>query len=483
MSRKTYRSELVSRIEPPAEHWVEPPWHHSRRARLFGLTFFLSLLSGLAWTALQPPEYRSVATVLMSAPTAIDVKADDADIQNVAIQRKILLGSPIIGRIAKDLDRSQNQSPSIGELRGMLSVEPVPQTNMVELIAAGSNGKLLPTLVSTWLDAYLEVRAEETAKSKSQTLDVVGDELAGLGVKIREAREALDQHRRANNIISAQREENEVLSRLEGLNNALNNAMEEEVKTGAHLQTLQDALEKGKLVVPSAEQPRVAALEVELRELRKEIAELSKRYTMEYINKQPRMRAVIERSQELESELAVILAAGSETELAVARQNYSAAQQSVLRLQEKLEIHRRRVADFTRIYATHEALVDDLERLEELNREALARQVQVQVRDLDKYPQVSIIQRPADLSERVGPDYLILSAGALLGAFVLGIVGVWLYGFLGHPATPVPMGSVHLHPPQGVDGLEYSRQVEARLASSESPRLGTTGEVDPDQQA
>jgi uncharacterized protein involved in exopolysaccharide biosynthesis len=441
---------------------------------LFGLTFLLTLLAGLVWIVLQPANYRSVATVLISAPRAIDAKTDDVDIQNVAIQRKILLGNAITERIQSELQRLHQVQLSAEELSSKLQVEAVAGTNVIEFIAAGTQAELLPELVNIWLDVYLAVRAEEVALLKNRTLDEVEGELVDLDGKLQAAREALDQYRRANEIISAQREENEVLARLDGLNSSLNNAIEEEVTTRAYMETLLEAIRRGEQVVPRGEQTRVAALEVDLRKLQREMAELSKRYTMEYINKQPQMRAVIERTEEVKAELASILSAGSETELFSARQAHAAARQSVADLQAKLDVHKQRVADFTRIYAKHEALVDDLARLEELNRETQTRQVQVEILDLDKYPQVSIIQRPSDKSLRTGPDYLVLTGAVLLASFIVGIICVWLYGFLGHSvpaASYVPIADVHLHAPKAPDELGYSTEIDSRRIDSDPNRL------------
>ena len=64
----------------------------------------LTLLAGVIFTLLQPLVYRSSATVLMSAPSAIDAEVAAADIQSVAIQRKILLGEDITLRLAAELD-------------------------------------------------------------------------------------------------------------------------------------------------------------------------------------------------------------------------------------------------------------------------------------------------------------------------------------------------------------------------------------------
>jgi succinoglycan biosynthesis transport protein ExoP len=165
---------------------------------------------------------------------------------------------------------------------------------------------------------------------------------------------------------------------------------------------------------------------------------------------------------------------GRVVELAAAEQAHAAARQTVLDLQQKLDDHKAGVVKFNRIYATHQALADDLAGLEELNREAQARQVQVEVRQVEKYPQVSVIERPGPKAERIGPDYLVLIGGTVAVALGLGVFSVWLYGYLGHrkqqPAY-VTLSGVHMYP-QDVSGeLAYTSQPDPRISQSDMPLL------------
>jgi polysaccharide biosynthesis transport protein len=457
----------------PGERAGEP-WHQSGRARLFGLVFCVTLVIGVVWTLLQPVVYRSSATVLMSAPTAIDAEVTEADIQSVAIQRKILLGEEITGRLAAELAESGGADLDADEIHSLLQVDPVPQTNLVEMSAQGADSELLPKLVKRWIDVYLAIRANEIEQRKEQTMLIVQDELDGLADKVEQARIALDQYREEHEIISVERQENEVLARLDGLNSALNNAIEEEVKTRAYLDALQTSISKGQPVVPQTERRGVEAMDRELRELRAQMVEMSKLYTPDYIDKQPQLRAIPERIEELEAKLAQALSQGRNAELSRARQAHAAAQQTVSDLQRKLDDHKQRVSRFNTIYATHQALVEDLASLEELNRDTQARMVQVEVRQVEKYPQVSIIDRPGLNSRRIGPDYLLFLGGTLCAAIALGVFSVWLYGYLGpRSAQPayVTLSGVHLYP-QDVSGeLAYTTQPAPRLATNETPLL------------
>ncbi len=255
------------------------------------------------------------------------------------------------------------------------------------------------------------------------------------------------------------------MARLDGLNRALNAAVEEEVKARANLDTLRDAIARGEKVVPKADTRSVAQTERELEELRARLLELSKRYTDEYIAKQAEYRAIPARIAELEGKLAATYRQGQSAQLLAARQAHAASVQAVRDLEGKLEEHKAAVEQFNRIYATHQALAEDVARLEELYRETQARLVQVEVRAVEKYPQVSVIEPPATRAERVGPNYLLLLGGTFAGSTALAVFAVWLYGFLAERReTPayVTLSGVHFYPPEGAAELP---------ATSTSPKL------------
>ncbi len=475
------RIESMPRFDRYASQVPAEPWHRSGRARLFLVVFCLVCVIGLIYTALQPAVYRSSATVLMSAPSAIDAQISEEDIQGVAIQRKILLGGEITGRLAALLSEQEAINIPVIELRSLLQVESVPETNLVEMYAQGSDDQLLPVLVNNWIDVYLAIRAEDIEEGKQQTLQMVQGELSGLEVRLEQARAALSQFRQEHEIISMERQENAVLARLDGLNQALNNAIEEEAKSRAYLDTLRQAVAQGAQVVPQDERSAVDGLHMELRQLQAEYFELTKRYTSEYIQKDPRLRAIPERIGELEAALARALSQGMQMELANASQAHAAAQQTAADLQRQLDDHKQEVTRFNTIYATHQALAEDLASLEQINRDVQARQVQVEVRQVEKYPQVSVIDRPRSVSQRIGPDYLLLLGATLGAALGLAVFSVWLMGFLTPKSTQpayVTLSGVHMYPQDGGQLAYNPNQSDPRLGSESAARI--EGQVDQD---
>jgi uncharacterized protein involved in exopolysaccharide biosynthesis len=461
-------------------------WHRSVRARLFALAFGVTLALGIGWTLLQPVVYRSSATVLMSAPSAIDADIEKANVQSVAIQSRILLGGEVTRNLLQSFEPREAGELDATYLREVLRVDAVPETNLVEMVAEGEDAELLPDLVNSWIDVYLAIRAQSVQSTQQQTLGVVQDQMAGLSQRVEEARDALASYRDEHKITSVERQQNEELAQLDGLNAALNSAVKGEVKAKAILQSLRQAIATGKNVVPPSERKSVEGMETELFQLQTKMARLSKTYTENYIRNQPSTREIPQRIAELEAALNSELAKGQSLVLAQAEQEHAAAVQTVEDLREKLAAQEEKAAQFTTIYNKHEALAEDLEELEKVYRDTQSRLVQVEVNQVEKYPQVEVIDRPAEHSERVGPDYLILLGGSVAAALGMGILSVWLYGFLGHrPPKPafVTLSGVHMYP-QDMQQLGYSAPAASRIGQA-NPHLldrqqGTQANDEPD---
>jgi succinoglycan biosynthesis transport protein ExoP len=474
MERDRPTVEPLHRLPPFPEEETSEPWLRSIRARVFGISFILTLIIGLAATFGQPTVYRSSATVLMSAPTAIDATIKEADIQSVAIQRRILLGGVVTGSLLSTLDDDHGIAVDLAYLREVLQVNPVEGTNLVEMTALGAEAELLPTLVHSWIEVYLQIRAADVQDRQKQTLLVVESQLSGLATKVDAAREALALYRDENDITSAERQENDAMARLDGLSTALNKAVEAEITTRADLESLTAALAAGKNVVPQSDRKSVEGMHSELSQLKNTLKNLNKNYTMDYIHKQPKWRDIPNRIAELEAELAEVLEDGQSLILSNAERDYASAGRQVAQVQERYEAQEKEAARFTTLYATHQSLAEDLANLEALNRETQARLVQVEVNQVEKYPQVSVIDRPAGESIRVGPDLKLWLGGTLAAALGVGILSVWMYGFLGpRPAKTgfVTLSGVHMYPQDVQSQLGYAAQPTPGLAQNPTPLI------------
>ena len=443
------------------------PWQRSPRFRLFAVVLFLCLAAGLGYTLSQPAIYESRASLLVSAMTAVDQSSAAPDIQHVAIQRQVLLGNELINRTRDRLDSEVGYDLTRPEIREIMQVEQVPDTNLVEMVARGERERLLPLLINTWTEVYLAARAAEITQSTDNTTRIVSSELDALNQKIETARVALDDFRREHNIISAQREENAELNQLRGLNQSLNDAVDVELRAQGRLETVQARLARGELVIAGSQRDSMKKTQGELQRLNAQLKELERTYTREYIDRHPRMQRIPERIALLETRRAAGLAESNQLALEEAEEAYAAAARTTAKIRERLEQQREKVTVFTTIFAEHETLESDLANLEEIHRATLMRLTQIESSQLQKYPQVKVID-PASEATMIGPPYLIYSLIVLAGSVFTALFAVWLSSWLNPTQKPpnVMLSGVHMYPTR--EALAYQ---QAALAQQQNPAL------------
>ena len=416
--------------------------------------------------------------MLTVAPPEADQRGAEADIQHVAIQRHRLLSLPLLEAVVQKIDSENSDNkitlPSIYQLQPMLDVVSVPETNLVELRAEGPDAALLPQLVNTWVNVYLEIRAEEIRRVTEETTDSVLQQYEQLGEKVTQKREALDEFRKNNEILSIGRDENQVLARLKGLNDSLNTAIEEEIKARARLDAINAAIERGQTVVPDQDKRSLTQMESRAQELREQLAELDRRYTREFLSLSPELKVIPEQLAELEKMIRRKHNLGRNIVVTVAEQEYAAAQQTTAVLRQELEGHKQKATEFTAKFAEHEALVEDLARLEELYRLAEERQVQIEVKNREKYPQVMVVDWAFMPTKPIWPHYMRDAGFVLAGSLLIALLMVWLIDYLTpkreteQPASPI---DITIYPGEGAAAIGQQPAPDAMLESRSSPAL------------
>jgi len=474
-------SRFLSNTELPLGNHRTPPVNRpgvrSRRLTVFLLTFIVSLAIGLFYDFQRSSIYRSSASLLTVAPPEVDQLSAEADIQHVAIQRHRLLSLPLLEKVVQRLAGEDSDDeisiPSVYQLQVMLDVVPVPETNLLELRAEGPDAALLPRLVNAWVNVYLEVRTEEIRRVTEETTDSLRQQYEALGVKITEKREALDGFRKDNEILSIGRDENQVLARLKGLNDSLNTAVEEEIKARARLDAIMAAIKRGQTVVPDQDKRSLTQMEARAQALREQLAELDRRYTREFLSLSPELKVIPEQLAEIEKAINRKHSLGRNIVVTIAEQEYAAAQQTTAELQQALQDHKQKATEFTAKFAEHEALVEDLARLEELYRVTEDRLVQIEVKNREKYPQLMVVDWGILPSEHVWPPYLRDAGIVFAGSLLVALFMVWLVDFLApkreaeHPASPI---DITIYPGEGTAAIEQATP-DAMLESRSSPAL------------
>ena len=427
------------------EHWFQ-----SSRFVIFITTLLVSVSLSLTYVYSRPAIYLSYATLLTVAKTEIDQRSKEADIQHVVIQKKILLGQELITETARRLELLDEISSvlTISDIRQLLNVKPIVETNLVEMTAESADPNILPLLINTWIDVYLDARAETVKQSTGSTKFSLQEELSNLSAKIKSKRIELNQFRQNNNITSTGREENIALARLKGLNDSFNKASEEKVIAKARMEAVNKAINQGHAVVPKEDTRTLSLLEQQAQKLREQLEELDQRYTREYMAKISKFKVIPEQLAALEAKIAGMRQSGQSIVATESLQQYAAAAQTVRVIREQLNAHKKQAAEFTARFAEYEALQSDIEGMELLLRETQERLIKIETKQSERYPQVDIVERAFLPSDPIRPNYLRDALIAIIGSILFALSSVWFAEFLTRkedPNTAINLSGIHLY--------------------------------------
>ena len=176
---------------------------------------------------------------------------------------------------------------------------------------------------------YKEQLERAFRDTSGEALAQIDDELAKLAARVAAKRRAVDDFAARHNVVSLEREENEVLSRVRGAGTALNNANEKLAAAEGKLRSLEEAAAQGKSVVRARDNPTLANLEQRASQIREELRELERSYTPEYLAMDARVRAQRARLAELEQQLASQRQLSQQSSLAEAQEEVASAQEAV----------------------------------------------------------------------------------------------------------------------------------------------------------
>ena len=427
-----------------ADEYLLGPGERPRKDRIrfpiFLAVFIIACGSGLAYTYDRPAVYESNASLLITPPAQATVNRERADARTVGIERHALLANAVLTDLLARLAGIEGERSGVPrdmtELRGMLSVRDVEQTNIVELRGRGPNPRTLPVVINSWADLYLasQVGSQQTSiKDTGARLDKMA-----LDFKQRVAgkRAEIDRFRRRHDIVSMQREENRVLARLKGLTRSFNAAKDEELEAQSKISAIRRAIEQGKPVVSLQDQRRMANLETRAVALSEQIKAFEQRFTPKYRELDPDIKSVYRQFESIEQRIAALRQEARASMVSEAEQRFASASQSVLSLARELEQSKQTVADFTSRFAEHEALTEELGQIELAYREVKDRQVRREVDQRREVTRVAVLGRAFVPTSPVWPNYNRDAAISVGTSVLLGILAVLFYDFFNRPARP-----------------------------------------------
>lgn len=423
--------------------WQDSRGRRSRRALTFLCVFLAGAAVTFAYAATREKIYQSSATLRVYAPPAGAADTDGVSGSSTSRPAQALLSRPILSEVLDRLPRELTVSDvtdaatpdRTAALRKMVTVGESADANLIELSASGSDRELLPQIVNAWLDVYLEHDEKLRSKEGDSVALVLAAEQAVLQERIDAKRGEVEAFKRDNDIQSMQREDNIVSSRLRGLNDSLNKAAERLAETQGNLQSVRSAIAAGKPVGTRREVGTIIQLESRATELKERVAELESKYTPAYIAINPEMRAAFEQLKVVEKELAIKRQEIERSAFLTAEQEAASAAETVRRVQQELDEHKRKSESFSSSFAKFESLRLELEELETLSRDLNQRLVQHDVANKGVHPAPEVLEHGSTPTWPISPDYSQIAAIGFGASFVLALFAVWMRDYLSRPDT------------------------------------------------
>src|SRR5258706_763719 len=375
-----------------------------RRLKVFGGVFATACIIGLAFALLRPPEYRAVARVIISpaedvAPApAVSPKADAAPAATTAtssrpvqIEAHVLTSRPLVQQVWSELSRTGGIAEDlgadpVGTLQSRLLVVPVPDTNLLELSAVGPQAETLAQLLNGLIPVYRVSQTTPFQGAPPEALDKLRDEARLQADAVRTRRAAVEAFRISHNIVSTERDENDILSRVKGQGVLLNQANDKVVAAEARLRSLRDAAAAGAGVSRNKDNPTLASLEHRAATLRETLRDMERRFTPAYMALDPDARAARERLASVEQQIVRERAASQEMSLVEAERELAGARDAADVLRRQIDGDRRSVGAFTTSFNQYKAMQAELNQLEGVQRATQERLLRMEASEQARAP-------------------------------------------------------------------------------------------------
>ena len=459
--------------------------HVRLRFPIFVAVFVVGAAASLGYVYSRPAVYESVASVLITpaatdnlvtgvpgASTSVSIAMPrPSDTGIVGVEEYQLLATPLLTRVLEQVGRDGVGLPglpaTLPELRGAISVRRVEPTNIVTLQAQGPEPAVLPVIVNTWLELYRLSQSRSQESSASDERVRLAIQVEELQRRIADKRKEIAEFRRQHDIVSMERDENQLTARLRGLTQSLNTAKEEENQSRAHYEAVVAARRSGKPIVSLQDQGRMANLEQRQVELQGQIKEFEQVYTARYMEIDPRIKAVVRQLRDVEGRIAALREEAAVAALAASERRFAGARHAVQGLNEEFEESKSRTAEFSARFAEHKTLTTDLAEMEATQRQVRDQLLRRQVQSERTITKVEVVETAIVPTRPIWPLYERDAAVGLGGSLVFGILAVLFFDFFRRPlaAVQTDIGTELLRGAVSRSAVEVHPGPQAELAS------------------
>jgi uncharacterized protein involved in exopolysaccharide biosynthesis len=377
---------------------------------------------------------------LLIEPQDPNKRDQDTSGHDISLQREVLMSRVLLTKVLETLPKefnSGNPKPlTLDSLRSMLTVLNEKDSAVIKLRAEGPQKAILPEIVNTWVDRYVDLNSQ-LQKTYSSTISTsLQQQMASLQKKITAKRQELKAFGDKYDIVSMKSDENRALSKLKGLNTSLNKALEARVLAESDLRAVKDAIAKGKWAGKYQETPELDRLEQEAETLEETVKGYEERYTAKYIQMDKDAKTTIDKLHRIKKKIDLKYKELQTAAVEDAEEQLQSARQSESDLKAQISAYEKKASQFSARFSEHESLKEDLEGLEQLNRDYQGKLVAMQVKNNKDMLQVQVLERAAVPDIPVRPNYVRDACFSVAGSFFLALFTLLVFDFLMKPSQP-----------------------------------------------
>jgi uncharacterized protein involved in exopolysaccharide biosynthesis len=429
-----------------------------RRRVVFGLTLLLACVASLAFVFLRPAEYQAIARLQITLPAGADVAVERKDEANVLFltEVQVLTSRPLVEKLLAEMQNRKLAAPGdgsdpAGEIQRALVAVPLPGTTIVELKMVGPQAQILAPMLNTLYEVYRDQLADAYSRRTGVTSEQTHEEAGSLAARIQERRRAIDEFRARHNIVSLEREENQVLAQAKGQGTSVTAAKDKLYAAEAKLRSLRESIAAGKAVVRAKDNPTLSSLEQRYSQTREELRDMERSFTEAYLNFDPKAKSLRIRLANLEEQIKQTREAGQQTALHEAEEEVASARATLDRLNQQIAGDRSAVQTFTARLAEYKAMQEELSRLEAMHAATVERSAGIESSRKGRAPTVRLLEPASTPQSAWRPLYGRDAAIAVAGSLLLALLVVWVAEFFNRSdAQPaIMMGRAWMPVPQG----------------------------------
>ena len=442
MNQQSYQSYFPDDRIFNSAHRPTPPRYETnrfwKRLILFAVVFAVCAILSLAFTFKRPAIYES-SSLLLIEPKDPNTRDQDTSAYDIALQEQVLLSRNLLTTVSKSLSlpayTGDMESLKFSSLRPMLRVTTQADSAVVQLTAEGPQKTVLPIIVNTWVDCYVDMNSQMQQSYSDAGALSLKQQIDTLKNKIDAKREELESFRDKYDIVTLEREGNKVLSKLKGLNASLNKATENRSTAEANLRAVKEAIEQGKWAGNYKKTIELLRLEEKAEEMEELVRDYKARYTSKFLEIDKNTKTIIDRYNRLEEEIQLKYLELQTAALEEAKQAVVSSRHAENNLKAQILAFENEAAEFSSRFSEYESLKEDLQGLEKLSRDYQEKLVAMEIKSDADLLQVKVLEKAFIPEAPSRPNYMRDAGISIFGSLLLSIVAVLIFDFLTKPIS------------------------------------------------